>query len=430
MKQSLISIIIFFAALTISNAQEESKFGVKFSGFVKSDIIWDSRQGVSAREGHFYLYPMNENLDERGEDINAKSNFNMLSIQTRLRALATGPDVWGAKSSAFVEGAFFGAVEGNINTFRLRHAFVKLAWTKTQLLVGQYWHPMFNVRCFPGTVSFNTGAPFQPFSRNPQVRLTQSFGKFNFTLTALAQRDFTSTGPFGGSTVYLRNTGYPAFNGRLEYFDKNDDNGNEFLAGFSFNYKALTPRIVTTEGYKTSETAMSGAFSGYLKYKSKDFTIQFNGFYGGDAYNLTMLGGYAVSDTSNISGKLEEYECIRNFSLWTDMQTNGDQFQFGLFAGYSQNLGSSEDIAGDIANRSDYVYTRGADIDYLYRISPRVIYNSGKFRIAPEIEYTVAAYATKVKPGEKPLNIDSKGKVTDSKTVGNIRFLLAVYFFF
>ncbi len=428
MKRSLISIIIIFVALTISNAQEESNFGVKFSGFVKNDIIWDSRQGVSAREGHFYLYPMNENLDMRGEDINAKPNFNMLSIQTRLRALATGPDVWGAKSSAFVEGAFFGAVEGNINTFRLRHAFVKLAWPKTQLLVGQYWHPMFNVRCYPGTVSFNTGAPFQPFSRNPQVRLTQSFGKFNFTLTALAQRDFTSTGPNleedkpnVPSTVYLRNTGYPAINLRMEYFTKNDDNGNEFLMGFSFNYKALTPRIVTAEGYKTSETAMSGAFSGFIKYKSKDFTIQFNGYMGGDAYNLTMLGGYAVSDTSNASGKLEEYKCIRNLSLWTDMQTNGGQFQFGLFAGYSQNLGSPNDIAGS-------VYTRGADIDYLYRISPRLIYNSGKFRIAPEIEYTVAAYATSDENGV--MNIDEKGKITDSKTVGNFRFLLGVYFFF
>lgn len=422
MKKSLISIIIFLTSLTISNAQEESNFGVKFSGFVKSDIIWDSRQGVSAREGHFYLYPLNESLDVNGDDINAKSSFDILSIQTRLRALATGPDVWGAKSSAFVEGAFFGSVEANINTFRLRHAYVKLAWPKTQLLVGQYWHPMFNVRNFPGTVSFNTGAPFQPFSRNPQVRLTQSFGKFNLTVTALAQRDFTSTGPNGASTVYLRNTGYPAMNLRMEYFTKNADNSNEFLMGFSFNYKALTPRLVTNEGYKTSETAMSGAFSGYLKYKSKDFTIGFNGYYGGDAFNLTMLGGYAVSNPSNSSGQLEEYKCIRNFSLWTDMHTNGSDLQFGLFAGYSKNLGSPEDILGSVYARG---YAEGANIDYLYRISPRLIYNSGKFRIAPEIEYTVAAYAT------DDINaIDSKGKITDSKTVGNVRILIGVYYFF
>lgn len=421
MKKSLLAFTFLFVCLTISNAQEEPKFSVKFSGFVKTDILWDSRQGVSAREGHFYLYPLNESIDPNGDDINAKSNFDILSIQTRLRALATGPDVMGAKTSAFVEGAFFGSAEANINTFRLRHAFVKLAWTNTQLLVGQYWHPMFNVRCFPGTVSFNTGAPFQPFSRNPQVRLTQAFGKFNLTFTALAQRDFTSTGPGGASSVYLRNTGYPALNLRFEYYSKNENN-NEFLIGVSANYKALTPCLATAEGYKTSEKAQSGSFTGYIKYKTKDITVQFNGFMGGDAYNLTMLGGYAVSAASDATGVLEEYRCVRNMSLWAEIQTNGEGLQFGLFGGYSKNLGSPEDIMGSI-------YSRGADIDFLYRISPRVIYNVGKFRIAPEIEYTVASYATMDNTSGN-LNIDSKGKITDSKAVGNLRFLVGVYYFF
>jgi len=147
-----------------------------------------------------------------------------------------------------------------------------------------------------------------------------------------------------------------------------------------------------------------------------------NVHYGGDAYNLTMLGGYATTALSDINGKLEEYSCVRNFSLWYDMHTNGEQWQFGLFGGYSQNLGSSDDIVDEI------FYSRGADIDYLYRISPRVIYNSGKFRIAPEIEYTVAAYATKDNTGK--LNRDAKGKITDSKAVGNVRILLGVYYFF
>ncbi|MCF8364331.1 MAG: hypothetical protein K9H16_01025, partial [Bacteroidales bacterium] len=284
-----------------------------------------------------------------------------------------------------------------------------------------FWHPMFNERCFPGTVSFNTGAPFQPFSRNPQVRLTKYFGKFNLAVTALSQRDFTSTGPGGASSVYLRNTGYPAFNLRFEYYNKNENN-NEFLIGVSTNYKALTPRLATLEGYKTNEKAQSGSFSGYIKYKTEDITIQINGFMGGDAYNLTMLGGYAVAAPSDTTGLLEEYRCVRNMSLWGEIQTNGEGLQFGLFGGYSKNLGSPDDIVGSI-------YSRGADIDYLYRISPRVIYNVGKFRIAPEIEYTVAGYAT-VNNATSMINRDSKGKITDSEAVGNIRFLLGVYYFF
>ena len=73
-------------------------------------------------------------------------------------------------------------------------------------------------------------------------------------------------------------------------------------------------------------------------------------------------------------------------------------------------------------------YQRGANIDYIYRISPRFIYNSGRFRIAPEIEYTVAGYATTDANGN--LNIDTKGVVTDSKAVANVRLLLGVYLFF
>ncbi|OQX77954.1 MAG: hypothetical protein B6D64_07485 [Bacteroidetes bacterium 4484_276] len=394
-------------------AQESPKFGVKFSGFVKTDIFWDSRQTVSVREGHFLLYPKNESLDINGEDINDKSNFNMLSIQTRLRALATGPDVLGAKTSAFVEGAFFGAINSDVNTFRLRHAFVKLAWTKTQLLVGQYWHPMFNTKCYPGTVSFNTGAPFQPFSRNPQIRLTRKMGDFNLALTALSQRDFASFGPGGANSVYLRNTGYPAFNLRFEYNKINKDNGTEFLIGISTNYKALTPRLVTTENYKTSNTANSASFTGFIKYKNKKITVKANGFYGGDAFNLTMLGGYGVTTLSDTSGILEEYSCVRNASFWTDFHTNGKKWQFGLFAGYSKNLGSDNDIVGTN-------YSRGSNIDHLYRISPRVIFNAGKFRIAPEIEYTVAAYGS----------TQANGTVEDAKEIGNVRVLLGVYYFF
>ena len=420
MKKCLTLIAGLFLLLTMSYGQSASDFGVKFSGFVKTDLIWDSRQSVTAREGHFYLYPLNEKLDNNGKDINAQPNFNILSIQTRMRVLATGPDVWGAKTSAFVEGAFFGSVSITINTLRLRHAFVKLAWPQTQLLAGQFWHPMFNTRNFPGTVSFNTGAPFQPFSRNPQVRLTQTIGKFNLAVTAMSQRDFLSNGPNGASCEYLRNSSVPALNLRFEYFDKYE-NGNEFLMGLSANYKMLKPRLATPENFITDEIAQSGSFTGYLKYKARDVTFKVNGFYGGDAYNLTMLGGYATTALSDSAGMLEQYDCVRNMSIWSEIHTNGKTWQFGLFGAYSKNLGSPGEIVGTN-------YSRGANIDYLYRISPRLVYNNGNFRIAHEIEYTVAAYATSDQ--YEDLNIDENGKVTDSDPVANVRVLLGVYYFF
>ncbi len=394
-------------------AQEAPKFDVKFSGFVKTDLIWDSRQTVAVREGHFLLYPMPEDLDPNGDDINAKSSFNILNVQTRMRVNITGPDVWGAKSSAFIEGAFFGSAESNINTFRLRHAFVKLAWSTTELLAGQFWHPMFNTHSFPGTVSFNTGAPFQPFSRNPQVRLTQHFGKFDLALTALAQRDFASTGPYGISSQYLRNTGYPAFNLRFEYYNKNETTGHEFLIGASGNYKSLTPRLKSSEGYATHTTANSFSATAFVKYSSTSVTFKANAFYGGDPVNLTMIGGYAVTGIDDFAKGLVTYSPINNMSVWAELGTNGQKIQAAIFGGYSKNLGTPKDIIGDI-------YDRGAKIAYVWRVAPRLIYNSGKFRFAPEIEYTAAAYGT----------TQYDGTVDNATEVGNLRFLIGIYYFF
>jgi len=406
--------LLFFVLLpTIMMAQEEKKFGIHFNGFVKTDVFYDTRNTVDVREGHFLLYPQNENLDPDGKDLNAVPKFHILSIQTRLKGTITGPDALGAKTSGMIEGEFFGTSNSELNGFRLRHAIVKLDWTNTQLLVGQYWHPMFNTNCFPGTVSFNTGAPFEPFSRNPQIRLTQKFGGLKVALTLMSQKDFMSNGPEGASTIYLRQSVTPATNLSLEYGTRNEEKGQEFLVGASVNYKTIQPYATTPQGYKTDEKVSSLSFSGLVKFKCKNLTAKVHGFYGADAYNLTMLGGYAVKDVNDTVKGFMEYVPINNASFWAEVHTNGPKWQFGIFGGYTKNLGSNEEFDGPF-------FSRGTDIDYIYRISPRVIFNAGKFRIAPELEYTVAAYG----------NIADKGVVEDAKEIGNFRILLGVYYFF
>ena len=115
-----------------------------------------------------------------------------------------------------VEADFFGnenAAFVDANGFRLRHAYAQLSWKKTQLLFGQYWHPMFVPACYSEVISFNTGAPMQPFSRNPQLRLTRQLGRFSLIAVMAAQRDFTSP---GGSNVQ-RNAALPEFHLQLQY---------------------------------------------------------------------------------------------------------------------------------------------------------------------------------------------------------------------
>jgi hypothetical protein len=194
------TVLLVICLLAIATACAQPDFGITFSGFVKTDLMYDTRQTVALREGHFLLYPAPAAYDTAGRDINAESNFNILSIQSRVAGKITAPDAFGAKISGLLEGEFFGTSDGDVSGFRLRHAFVKMDWEKSSLLVGQFWHPMFVVEMFPGVVSFNTGVPFQPFSRNPQVRFTHTMGPVKLIAAAMAQRDFQSNGPAGYST--------------------------------------------------------------------------------------------------------------------------------------------------------------------------------------------------------------------------------------
>jgi hypothetical protein len=111
------------------------------------------------------------------------------------------------------------------------------------------------------------------------------------------------------------------------------------------------------------------------------------------------------------------YAPISAYSVWVDAHTNGEEWQFGLFGGYSGNMGSTENMLS-----AETSYGRGHNIASLYRISPRVIYNMGKFRLACEIEHTNAGYGSP--------NYEDKMKVEDTDNIANTRILLAGYLFF
>ena len=388
-------------------------FGLSLSGFVKTDIFYDSRQTVSIREGHYLLFPKGPLADAEGGDLNGRASFNILSVQTRLVGRITGPDALGAKTSAYLEAEFFGTSDADLNGFRLRHGYLKLNWTRSELMIGQFWHPMFVTECFPDVVSFNTGAPFQPFNRSPQVRFTQTFGRVSLTATALSQRDFVSNGPEGTSSAYLRNAALPEFNLRLQAASRNDARKTETVAGVGADFMKLSPRTATASGYETEESVTGLAALAFFKQKWAKWTWKAEAVWGQNLHHLTMLGGYAVQEVVDEVRQEWDYTPIDTFSGWTEVQTNGAPWQAGLFAGYSKNLGSRRPIAG--AN-----YARGFNIDQLYRLSPRLVYNVGKMRFAGEVELTAASYGTP----------DAFGKVLDAGYVRNVRLLLAAYYFF
>lgn len=407
-----ITIIISILLLTYNlfaqrkaESGDESKFGIKIKGYAKTDVMYDSRQTVAVREGHLLLYPKAEHMDNAGKDCNAKANFNMLSVQTRVAGVISAPSFLGAKSSGYIEAAFFGHSDSDVNGLRLRHAFLKLSWEKSSLLVGQYWHPMFITDVFPGVVSFNTGMPFQPFSRNPQIRFTQKMAKVEIALSAVSQRDFTNTGPDGGSSVYLRNSAIPIFDLNIKY------KSSDLVAGIGANVKSLTPRIITAQNFRTDNTITSFSGMAFAKIVKNALTVKLEGIYGNNLTDMIMLGGYAVSAVETGTG-IEEYTNIKTASSWGEV-IYGKTLKFGLFAGYTKNLGAEDNIIGAY-------YSRGSDVKNVMRIAPRMQYRFGSTQLAGEIEYTSAAYGTP----------NNKGEVEGTNTVGNLRVLVSTYIFF
>lgn len=403
MKALIISCILFGEVLCAQTESEEN-VKIKIGGYVNWTAIYDSRQTVNLREGHFLLYPSAQQLDKYGNDINEKANFNILSIQTRLNGKIEGPSAFGAKTSGMIEAEFFGTSEGDVNGFRLRHAYINFNWGKNSLLIGQTWHPMFVADAYPQVLSFNTGVPFQPFSRNPQIRLTYSSGAVTLFAALLTQRDFTSSGPAGFSSTYLRNSAMPETHLQVQL------RADNILLGAGGNYKILTPRLETSQKIKTEESIKSISGIAYLKLSISKLNIITEGVYGQNMTDLLMLGGYAVSKTDSLFG-YEGYTNLSAYSVWTDL-SYGTDLQSGVFIGYTKNLGSAETIVGKI-------YSRAENISEIFRISPRILLTIDKLKVGTELEYTQALYG-------KP---NLSGKISSGTRVSNVRILIGTFFF-
>ena len=390
-------------------------WGIKFYGFVRNDIMYDSRQIISAREGDLSLYAKDKTLDANGKDINAAPTFHMLAITSRLGGTITGPDAFGAKTSAILEAEFFGNIDGDINEFRLRHAWAKLDWPKTQLAFGQYWHPMFVTDCYPGVIDFNTGMPFQPFNRSPQVRLTQKLdkkNKFSLILALLSQRDFASAAPSGyNATDPLRNSAVPNLHAQVQYKDA------KLVAGLGVDFKSLRPRLNSGKpNIVSKERVNSTSFIGYVKFVSKPVVVKAEAVIGENLTDHVMVGGYLgyVSTPDSV----ESYDPTKTKSYWFDISGTGKKIVPGLFIGYTTNDGAK---SGGKAAYGRSIGINGRGVKDVFRVSPRVEFVSGKFKFGVEIEYTAAHYGV--------LGTDSKVTGT-TDNISNTRALLATTFSF
>jgi len=424
MNNNRIKLLVFSTLLLIINetlqaqqaAQpqpEEPKWGIKFSGFVKADLWYDTRLVRGSREDLFLFYPLGENL-VNGTDANKTGNTHASPATSRLTGKLFAPDAFGAKTSGVIEADFSGSTNAGLNEFRLRHAYVKLEWDKLDLIIGQYWHPMFVPEVFPDVVSLNTGAPFQPFIRNPLVQLSYKITpELRVIGAAITQRDNATISAASGAPdpTPLRYGKIPNLHVQVQY------NNGSIVAGLAADYKRVRPRLLTTNSANINEQYLSTtAFMAYFKFASGDFTLRAKAIRGQNLTEHLLLGGYAVEAVDPVT-LVETYTPYNHTFLWMN-PTYGKKFAAGLFVGYAINHGTSANTNGTVYA----LYPDMKNIEKMYRIAPNVSVTEGKFKACFELEHTAAYFGTP--------DMNDKNLVKNSKKVANNRALLTFFYFF
>ncbi len=170
-KVVLVLLALFIAVPMVSDAgSATSRWDMTIGGFVKFDAGWNSQA-----QGGDYIFASPQSITGNYNLIDDYSNTFMAAGETRLGFYVKGPDAWGAKTSAVVEGDF--RQSGSYEAFRLRHAFMKFDWGTSDLVIGQTWQiwglmPSFNL------LGVNEIGPMNKGDRLPQITFTQRFAKY------------------------------------------------------------------------------------------------------------------------------------------------------------------------------------------------------------------------------------------------------------
>jgi hypothetical protein len=203
------------------------------------------------------------------------------------------------------------------------------------------------------------------------------------------------------------------------HYGTSNEGGTNILAGAGAAYKTIVPRLSSTPiagtTYAVDETVGGLTAMAFARLNTKPVTVKFQVRYGENISDLLGISGFGVTQITNVGTQERAYTPLKSMTFWGEVHTNGNP-QVGVFGGLTSNNGSKEELLS-----STLVYGRATNIRSLFRISPRIIYNVGKVRLAFELEYTSAAYGT---------NYDTFYIPSETTDADNLRALAAIYLFF
>lgn len=423
MKKQLVLLWVALTAVAAGAQAQKKNFSYKFYGQVRTDLFYNSRSNSETVDGLFYMYPKDVAPDADGKDMNAKPDGNFYTLYSRLGVDVTGPMLGKARTSAKLEVDFRGSGT-TYSLVRIRHAYFNLNWGKSALRVGQYWHPLYG-DVAPDILNLNMGAPYQPFSRAPQVRYR--FTSKNFVLTAAAvwQMQYLSVGPSSNkpgetgtskSQNFIKNSCVPEFYLGMDY--KNP----ELLVGAGVHVSSIKPRVqseimemengkeVLGATYKVSERVTGVSGEAHLKYTHDKLMVAAKSVLSTNLTQTSTVGGYGVTYVDPRTGG-QEYAPLRVSHTWVNMMY-GKTFRGGVFAGYLKNLGATEEVSSLIGT--------GTDLDQLTTLGGEFTYNRPNWKFGVEYTWAGAWYGDN----------NAKGKVIDTHLVKNNRVVFTAIFQF
>ena len=397
---------------------------LKIYGHVRTDFFYNSRANVESVDGLFYSYPKDEKLDPNGEDLNGSASSNMYAVYSRMGFDFAGPMIGKAKTSAKIEFDFRGNGNDNLSALRLRHAYFNFDWGKSKVLVGQTSHPFFG-DVSPQILNLNTGSPFQPFGRAPQIRYRYNSGALQLQAAAVWQSQFKSYGPSatdgtGNSRIQAphKNANVPELALGIDY------KANGWILGVGVDMLSIVPRVTSFDEnkkplYKVDERLTTVSYEAHLKYQKDKWFVAAKSVLGSNFTHTSMLGGYGIKSQDAKTGE-REYTPFRNSSNWINI-VYGKKWKPGIFLGYIKNLGTADDMMNaDKYAAGTNIYGTGTDIDKLMTGTFELTYNVPHWKIGAEYNYTEAHYGTTQKDG----------KVKDTHSVGNNRLVLSATYSF
>ena len=373
------------AADSTKVAPRQEPYEMEVYGFVRNDFTFDSRKTMAAVGELFSFIPMDNQFNSIGEDLNAVPSSRLLAVVSRLGFNFKSPTFNGMFINAKIETDFCGA-GANYNMFRIRHAWVGLNWKHHQLLAGQSWHPM-SGDLLPSIVSLNTGAPFNAFSRAPQVRYNAKIDAVTLSAAAIYQLQYPAPGPKGNSTDYQVFGGLPEMYLGVTYA------ANGLKIGIGGEYMSLRPRTtaeVNGETVKVKETVNSIATQLFAQYSGKNFTAAAKSIYGQNTGHLLMMSGYGYYGVKE-DGYSRNYAPLTQSATWLTLAYHTAREKHNVRAtvlgGYMKNFGARHNLDG--------VYVRGYDnIDQIFRVAPSIQYLFKGLVLGVEYEYTGVMYGT------------------------------------